>query len=738
MLTSKQPKKRVASMSASAAGPNELCMLLTGPNGNCYVQIAAKYWVMLDPDTGWLLLDESAAKASALKLGGNPAGSTWQVYDGTNWKDISYGGDRSILNINEGTSGSFTPTVVTPSLTVIQSSKTARGYDLRGAPLTNADFTGVDASSADFTDADLTGATFTKATLAKTVLRNAILAKSTFREADLDQADLSGAKLDGACWGAPKQARSIILTKCSAVGATLGGQPTPLDCTGANLAGADLRGANLSGLVLNQATLAGAFLADANLDKTKLDGAVLTDVIAPGASLRSASLQDIRGEGACLAHADLTDADLSRAQLGSRTFLFQIAESFKSDLDTKPYPQKALQDEFKKHSAQLKPESPVAVVRSGARWRITDPAGPYDLVFRSGGIDVFRSTQRQRPAVLRGAVCRRTKATKAVLVGADLRGIAWFGAPATLAHADLEDASLAGGLLASLDLSQAQLSGADLSATVLVQAKLRGSTLGQGASHRPCSLEGALLLGTDFTEAKFTAVLLLDAAVALDLGVPLFELAPNDKQHLTQSGIGQLAPKFAAAGHPLGNSPQLISRQGWKLNNGACTDPGAPRSYRVRQAGANLNVYADAETSPRFGIPASKKHLLNGTKASPALVQEFSQNGCKLVKDAPITAESGYEVTPDASATPLARATYTSLRIHPEPDGSLPVYGSPLVKLRDWTNQIGEFSFGTTTNLDKALDAESVAPNGFPISASKNNAWLTLRLLFTARSTALR
>ncbi|HEY2578992.1 MAG TPA: pentapeptide repeat-containing protein [Streptosporangiaceae bacterium] len=727
-LTIKNSPLELPAMSATGITGKERCILYARPGGSLRIQMGENLlWIGFLADLGWLVLTADAGQAVDLVLAGNPPGQRWQVHTPDGLATVMYtlNYPTPILTINSGPDSfdTFEPHVVTPSLDQIRQAKVCRDGDLRSVYLAGQDMSGVDFTGASFTAANLAGAVLDKATLTRTGFQGATLTGVRLDGAVLEQADLSGAKLNGTAWGSPAQARRIVLTNCSARGATLGGQPAPLDCTGANLASGDFTGADLRGLLLTDAQAGGAILVGTRLDKAVLDNANLTGAIAQRAVLRGASLRNARAQGASFVRADLSGADLTRAQLGARAYLFALPGSFASQLDKIPYVTPDLVKAFAGHGVTLSPEDPVIVLMVGKRWQIEDVNGPYDLLANAGGtIDVFSAHPGQRPAVLRGAVCEGTRAPGANLCGADLRGVQWFTSGATLDHADLESASLAGSMLVQTDFTQAYLSGADLSGCVLVQAVFRACLLSPGASGQAFSLEGSQLQGADFRDATLLGGLLVDAAVALPQGVPLFSLPSSDSGKLTPQRLHELSAAFAEAGYPLGTAPAVTEIRIWLLDNRADINPSAPRVYRVQTVAGQLRVFDDQASRYLFALRAGSGGLLNSPAAPPALVAEFSQNGYSLAAQAPITPQSYWEIRSGPDAPRAAPTAYPAMRVLPGAE-RLPVYGSVLVMLRDWPQFPAGLAFTATTALESALDPASLTPSGYP------RAWVDQGLL---------
>ncbi len=640
-----------------------------------------RMWIAYDATQGNLDLTTDQTQAAAVTLSGTPPGQGWQIASSAGPLTVGYYPDLSepVLTTNsaEGFQPAFAPTVVTPSPADI-----VKAGGCRGADLTNVVLAGVSLAGAD-----LTGAKFTGASLVGIELTGAVL----------DQADMTQATLGSPSWGAPASAKGLILTQCSAAGAVLGGQAQPLDCSGATLSGGDFSGANLRGLILSNprsnpplyATAAGAIMTGADLTSAILDGADLSNVVAMRAILRRASLKNVRGPNAVLIRADLSNADLSQAQLGAKTYLFQIAGSLAEDLGSNAYPTTALIAAFAHGGVTLSPEAPITVLVRQARWEIGDPQGPYLLMQVAAGIDVFLAAPNLTPAVLRGATCLGTKAPGAGLSGADLRGVSWYGSGATLDHADLENACLADSLLASTDFTQAFLSGADLSKAVLAQATFQGCNIGTGVGSQPFSLEGAQIQGCDFTNANLRGALLVDAGVSFPEGVPLFVLPGTDAQYLTQAGLATLSPKFTAAGYPLGASPSVSFVQAWSIDNSKDPLTSDPAHYLVRSVGGQLEVFDGVSNTYYFSLPTSDAGQLNAANPSQVLISAFCENGYGLVTCATITKSPYWSIQAGADAAPAEPFGYRLFTVV-ETDATLTVFGSTLLLLRDWPEYPGD------------------------------------------------
>jgi len=734
--TSKIP---MPAMGATSITDQERCQLYVQPDGTLRIQLGGLLWINLNSDLGWLKLSADFSQAAAFVLGGSPLGQTWQVETPLGLESVYYtaGGLSPILTIHSGGSAlaNFSPQQVTPTLAEILQTKSAVGGNFRNVNLLGQDLSGVDFTDADFSSANLSGVKFGPAILTGAVFRQAVLAGMTCDGATLDQADFTHADMTGLSWGSPKSAKGLILTNCFAQGAVLGGQETALDCTGngLSLALGDFRGADLRGMNLSGAAAGGAMLAGCQLDNAILDGANLTGVVALGASFRGASLRGVTAQNASFVKADFSFADLTRAKMGAKAWLFSLPNSFVKELNENPYAPQDLVGAFATNGVNVSLQHAITVIAKGQRWEIQDAAGPYVLSLSlnpAGSIDVFNANPNLVPAVLTDAICLGTKAPSASLSCADLRRVQWYNEPATLDHADLEGAALVGSLLEAIDFTQAYLSGADLSGCVLVQAKFKGCILGRGPDKRAFSLEGALLQGADFSNTTLLGASLVDAAVALPQGVPLFDLPLSAQQDLTLGGGNNLKPYFDHAGYPLGGNPTISQLQVWLIDNSQDPIPSSLSHYSIKTLQAQLMVCdADAGTTLFVLLPGYASQL-NLPTASRQLAAAFVHAGYSLANSAPITSEKHWEIRTDSDAPQVRAAAYPTMMVY-QGGQQLPVFGCILVSLRDWPQFASGLAFGATVALQQALNRDSLGPSGYP------RAWMDLgRLDWQALVTA--
>lgn len=708
------------SMQASSVSKIEYCILYLQDDGSIHLQMSNLMWIELDQELGRLTLTPDFASATALKMSGVPIGQTWQIQTSSGWQPVVYypGTSQPVLTINDaqGSQSSFQPGQITPSLAVLNASKNGKEANLSNVVLDGASLSGVDFTKANFHSASLKGTDLSNCKLECSNFQQAQLAGVNLNGVCLNAADFSMATLAAPSWGAPASAKGIILTNCKAQGAILGGQAIPLDCSGAQLGGADFSQADLRGLQLSGANLTGAVLVACNLGNAVLDKADLSHVLASDAIFKGCSMKNICANNGNFVRADFSQADLSQSQMGAKSFLFALAEGYAADLQNS-YPDSALQNAFNAKGINLSPQAPIQVLSAGNRWAINDTSGPYLLIKNGQSIDVFLTASNLRPAVLYGAIFQDCKASGAMLAGADLRGVQWFGSLASLDHADLEGAALAGSLLASIDLTQAFLSGTDMSNCVLVQAKLAGCIINSGSNGQAFSLEAAQLQGADFTNTTILDAIMVDAGVALAQGTPLFTLPFSDLALLTPANVANLAPTFAKAGFALGSAPTICSVSLWNIDNSSDPDSSAPASYQVRLKSDQLNVFDGSTGVYYFTLPNGSRNMLANEHPSQPLIDYFSANGFGLVATATITSGEYWLIKASDDSNYLGGYAYLHYRVEQQSAG-LQVFGASVLLMRDWEQHYpGGVAFAATNALQMALSPECIGPNGHPYAS---------------------
>lgn len=708
------------SMQADSVSTAEYCILYQQGDGSIRIQMSNLMWIGLDQELGRLTLTPDFANAAALQLSGTPIGQAWQIQTSSGWQPVVYypGTSQPVLTINDaqGAQSSFQPGQITASLAVLNASKNGQQANLSNVVFDGASLSGVDFTQANFQAASLQGSDLSNCKLDGSNFQQAQLSGVNLNGASLDGADLSLATLATTNWGAPASAKDIILTKCKAQGAILGGQSTPLDCSGAQMGGADFSQADLRGLLLTGANLSGAVLLACHLDKAMLDKADLSNVLASSAVFKGCSMKNIRANNGIFVRADFSQADLSQAQMGAKNFLFVLAANYATDLQN-PYPDAALQNAFHAQGINLSPQAPIQVLVASNRWVIDDASGPYLLINNGQSINVFLAATSLRPAVLYAAICQDCKASGVSLAGADLRGVQWFGNLASLDHADLEGAALAGSLLASIDLTQAFLSGTDMSNCVLVQAKLAGCIINSGSNGQAFSLEAAQFQGADFVNSTMLGAVMVDAGVALAQGVSLFTLPLSDLVQLTPANVANLAPTFAKAGYVLGSTPTISSVSLWNIDNSSDPDTSDPASYQVRLRSGQLNVFDGTSGVFYFTLPNAAQSMLANPHPNSQLISYFSVAGFGLVATATITSAAYWQIKASDDASYLGSYAYGFYRVVQQSVG-LQVFGASILLMRDWAQQYpGGLAFSATNALQTALSTTCIGPNGYPYAS---------------------
>ncbi|MFA6412691.1 MAG: DUF2169 domain-containing protein [Syntrophales bacterium] len=170
----------------------------------------------------------------------------------------------------------------------------------RGEPLGGLDFSGL-----DFTGRKMPGADFTASVLAGTIFANGWLSKAIFKDAILKDANFSAADLTHANFE-KADASGGRFAKARLQGAQLSGA----DFTGADFTDADLSGASAAAAIFEAAVMEGtraqkisapkALFAQANLTDADLTGAELVDGDFTGAKLTHCSFNGANAAGLCL------------------------------------------------------------------------------------------------------------------------------------------------------------------------------------------------------------------------------------------------------------------------------------------------------------------------------------------------------------------------------------------------------------------------------------------------------
>ncbi|MDD0973774.1 pentapeptide repeat-containing protein [Pseudomonas fontis] len=607
-------------------------------------------WIGFAGSAGCLTLNSEVADAATLRLAGEPLGQGWEVQVGDIWKPVVFYPQTAQAILTTNRGNTAASRFEPVIVTPSLAALVASGQG-RGVDLTDVVLDGASAVGVDFTGARFSGAS----------LQGADLSKCLLGDADLRGTRLNGVLFDGA-----------LLDRANLSGATLGapGWGAPRSAREIDLSHCRARGAILGSpsarLDCTQANLGAGDFSQADLSGLQLTGARLTDARLEGCCL----------EGAMLDGADLRNVFALRANLRKcslKNILGSNANFTAADFSAADLSQAHL--DAKVHQAGSEP------------WR---------------------------PAVLHRAICIGTRASGAHLAGADLRGVQWCGAGATLDHADLEGAVLSGSLLVSLDLSQAFLNGADLSDSVLVNARIAGCTVLADGSARSLSLEGAQIQGVDFSGSVLGGALLVGAGVALEQGVPLFSLPLSVWEELGCEGIAGLAPLFAQAGYPLGAAPTLDLDRQWRIDNAGDLDPSHPRAYSVRWIRGQLEVFdASGALGHLFSLSDWASFSLDGQHPDGSLISAFERAGYGLCAGASIDQADDPRLRPAADAGILGAFGYASFRLARREQG-VQVFGMAPLLMRDWPVYSVGVAFKATANLAAAMSPDSLGPAGYP------------------------
>ncbi|MGD1879215.1 MAG: pentapeptide repeat-containing protein [Kiloniellaceae bacterium] len=698
-----------------------LTLYAAGSGGDVfYCQMPDGQWIAFDASIGlnWLTLSPDPGAAIAITFEASGGTLIWKTDVGKGLQQIYYSIEAfaPILTLNPSASGGtlFVPTVITPSLAELKQ-KGGRGANLAGVNLEGADLSGIDFTEADFSGARLEGATcrgtvFTAAKCPKVIWGSAVADDAVF-----DAADFSGADLNGAAWGTPASAKGIDLTGCQAIGAVLGSKGGSLQMAAAKLGqgvfiGADLRGTKLMG----------ASLGSGNFEGCLFDGADLSDAdLTRGFFLRASFkdktvLTNVKAQAANFIGADLRGATLSRAQLGSRAFLFYLDATFAGTLNTNKFPQPDLIAAFAQNGITLAGSAPVLVIVKDKAWQIEDnTSGPFALNLNvQGSISVFRNVSLPA-ATLAGANCAGAVATSANLVGADLSGVRWNGSGSTLDHAELTGASFNDALLVALDLTQANLSGADFSNAIICQANMQKTVIDSAGAANPTRFGRAQLQGAQFGAATVLSAGFYRAGIALDLGVPLFFLPLSAKAELTPQKLENLSGDFDNAGFPFGTGATVRNVELWILDNAADPNPSSPPTYSVELNSGKYQVFDGADGRYLFELNPSLAPQLRKAEASTQLVSGFTAANHSLAVGAPISSASPWRITAGREPVFAGPVNYGYFTVTEGPE-ILTVLGSILLRLRDWTDYPGGVAFGGTSAFAAALASDVVGPAGMP------------------------
>lgn len=726
-------------MCATSLSKSTLVTLYQVPQSSdqYFCQLANGQWISFDASTGlnWLTLDENPDNAIPISFSGTTQNRVWKIDIGNGPQQVYYSTETAapLLTLNETPSSgeAFTVSITTPSLASMRVSG-GKNADLENVDFDSQDLSNIDFTQANFSNARLNGANCDNTVLTKAIFHHTVWGSATANNAVLDEADLTTAVLTDAAWGKPKSAKNITLSSVQAERSTLGNHDTTLDMSGAVVTGANFSHADISNVDLTRATLSDSRFDGCIFNGSKLDHAKLRQSLFLHAKLRNCTLTHVSAQGANFTGADLSYAVLTKAQLGSRSFLFYLDSKFISVLDNNSYPQPSLISAFASHGVSLSDQAPIIVIIESKSWMIEDDdTGPFSLLIDENGmIGVYRQTDLA-PASLAQAICLDTQASSANFAGANMVGIAWYGTGATLDHADLQSANLSNSLMVSTNLTQAFLSGANFTNSILCQANMSGTVVASGCVAEPTQFNYAHTEGVSFDDATLISANFVSAGIALPMGVPLFTMPCSERSNLNNAGMPKLSPFFTAAGFPFGDNATIETVKFWDINNAADPDKSSPASYVVELSAGKYQVFDGINGRYLFLLSSTFAPQLNAATASATLVSGFQSAGYSLVEGAPISSGSKWMITAAPDSGFIRNVNYGYFTIFANTD-NLNVYGSVLLKLRDWSNYPGGIAFSGTSQFDLSISSQVLGPAGYPYSLVKSGEISLLDYLFMA------
>ena len=271
-------------------------------SGSIYLAAENGMFVSVDNSDGAVLLASNASAAQILQFSSLPTNVSTSVIatcsrSTPSQEEMFYtvGGLSPYLlfplsghSPPAGVLTSLKVSLITPALSVIQSSLNAVSYDLRAVDLTGANLAGV----------NCTGAQFQGATLQNTNFAGANLASAHFAATDIR----------GVIWGDNIQAAGADFTGSIGCGMVVISTGTPPGGPQATFDNAIFTNADFARASLSNASFVSAIFYNANFSGAVLAGANLSGISAGISS--SGSLQPADFSGALLADADFNGAHL--------------------------------------------------------------------------------------------------------------------------------------------------------------------------------------------------------------------------------------------------------------------------------------------------------------------------------------------------------------------------------------------------------------------------------------------
>lgn len=479
---------------------------------------------------------------------------------------------------------------VTPNIDSIRNNE--------GCP--NADLDSVDLSD----EKSLTHLNFSRSSMQKININNCDLSNCNFYNANLSNANLENTNLSFA------NLEGVDLTECNLKRSDLSNANLKdaklfkTDLTGAKLSNALLKDAmfsntilqrcDLSKLDLSKAKLAKINLTEADLSYTNLSEADLSSAVLDQAKLLKADLSRAKFfqaslRGTNLTQCNMNDANFKGAKLGACEEIFFLDSSYNDDLRPE-----VLMHPFSSHGITLGPDDQISVQIPDKLWAITNGRNVIQIIRKNDGFEVI--VRGGLGAVLSYSSLKNTCFTDADLFAVSLDHVQWYGSGVTADGAIIEEANLTGANLGSINLAQANLMGAILDDANLINANLSKANLGPSILKKRASLSNTNIQGTNFVEATLYGATLINAAVALENGVPLLQLDGKFSGELDICKISEDLRQTFKGYALIDNAKVEVKEKGkeWIIHNGDkedLTDNSRYFTYRIKAINGNLKVY---------------------------------------------------------------------------------------------------------------------------------------------------
>ena len=414
---------------------------------------------------------------------------------------------------------------------------------------------GSDLDQVDLSDEkDLSNMNFSNCSFDRAILASCDLSGCNFQNANLNKCNLSRCKLD---------------------------DKTKFD-------GARLDGVNLSNANIQHCTLSS--IKDASLHDAILDGATLTKVDLTNLNLLNAFLLNTN-----FSKCTMNSADFHGAHLGARKDTL-----FLGSCSNKKMNRKELKALFFALGIILKPDACISIQIPNKLCAIKNGSDIYHIIREEDRYEVVVRDRDKLGATLSYSSLRNAIFTNADLFAASMDHVQWYGDKAKADNANLEEVNLTGANLGSINLSQAILKGATLDEANLINAKLNGAYLEPSCYNRRTSLADANLQGADFKSAHLYGANLINAAVALEKGVPLLDLDGSFSQELDIKNLSQEFHDAFGGFSLLDSAAVTINIKGneWEIQNGhleEISDTSRYFMYKIYKIKGNiLKIYGSS------------------------------------------------------------------------------------------------------------------------------------------------